>query len=246
LKSTLIISLLLLIGLSSCQPAYVIQDFEDNSSDIQGDMKDAQMASIIDPYREALAEEMNVILCSNRFDMTKDRPESALGNFFSDACLKVARDSSELPIDAAMFSTGGLRSSLTAGPVSVGDIYSLMPFDNELVVIEMPFPQIMAMIEYIAQTGGEPIADMRIELNDSLISSVLIGGKELVERNYFILTTDYLAEGGDDMDFFTEDHRTSIKTLGIKVRDALLIRCEELNLNDEEINYATDGRIKKR
>ena len=209
-------------------------------------MKDADMASVIDPYREALAIEMDVVLCNNRFDMTKARPESALGNFFSDACLKVARDSCELPIDAAMFNTGGLRSSLTAGPVSAGDIYSLMPFDSELVVIEMSFSQVMAMAEYIAQTGGEPIADMRIELNDSLISSVLIGGQELVERNYFILTTDYLAKGGDRMIFFTEAKRHSMKSLGIKVRDALITRCEELNSTDTEINYTTDGRIKQR
>ncbi len=246
LNSTHIKALLLLFVLSSCQPTYVIQDFEDQSSDIQGEFKDDDMAMIIAPYSQALAVEMDVVLCNNRQDMTKDRPESALGNFFSDACLKVARDSCEVTIDAAVFNTGGLRSSLTAGPVSVGDIFSLLPFDNELVVIEMPFPQVMAMIEYIAQTGGEPIADMRIELNDSLISSVLIGEQELVDRNYYILTTDYLATGGDRMNFFTEAHRTSMIIIGIKVRDALITRCKELQSNDEEINYATDGRIKKR
>ena len=213
--------------------------------EIQGQEFDDEMAHIIAPYRLDLAAEMDVILCENKNDMTKARPESALGNFFSDACLSVARDLYDGQIDAALFNTGGIRSSLASGPVTVGDIYNLMPFDNELVVVELAYEEIMTMSDYIARTGGEPIAGMRIELKDSIVSAITIGDLAPEERNYFILTSDYLSAGGDRMDFFTEGSRLSIRNLGIKVRDALIRRCSETKSEGNSIDYTIDGRVSK-
>ena len=59
-------------------------------------------------------------------------PESLLGNFVTDLCL---RQYSNIA-DICVMNNGGLRSNLTKGEITRGDIYTLMPFENELVILE--------------------------------------------------------------------------------------------------------------
>lgn len=231
--------------LNACRPSLEVKGFVNSSRNIEGDLSNQEIAQIIAPYSLELAAEMDVVLCLNERDMVKTRPESAIGNFFSDACLLRATQDLNATVDAAMFNTGGIRAAMAAGEVTVRDIFQLMPFDNELVIVEMPYKEVMNMLDYLATTGGEPVSGIQLVIGDGEIVLAEIDGSPVEERNYRILTSDYLAQGGDKMDFFTEGHRVSIETLGMKVRDALLTTCRELGKEDRPIDYHTDGRIRE-
>ena len=83
-----------------------------------------------------------------------------------------------------------------------------MPFENELVVLELNKTEMLDLKAYFNLTGGQPVAFTDdFSLNDSL---------------FLVLTTDYLANGGDKMKFFK--HKTQHK-VGIKMRDALINYC---------------------
>ena len=203
----------------------------------------ADLEEIISPFRDSLDQVMNKVLCQSEVQMLIDRPESNLGNWASDLLLEKARMENDVPIDAAMFNTGGLRTALPIGPITVGKIFELMPFDNELVLVTIPYNEVQEMLAYLAAKGGEPVSDIRMVIKDGIVIEARIGGNPIEERPYTILTSDYLSNGGDKMYFFTEGRRMERRALGIKIRDAVMSYCEKKGLAQESIKSFRDGRI---
>ena len=76
------------------------------------------------------------VLAESAQPLEKKQPEGKLGDFVADACLQESCALTGV-IDLALFNHGGLRRSLPMGCNNVGDVYELMPFDNELVVITL-------------------------------------------------------------------------------------------------------------
>jgi len=158
----------------------------------------SEMESFIQPYTDSLDAEMNRILGYATENLERNRPEGALGNFMADLSLKYALDQGwvlpeQQPI--CILNHGGLRSPINQGAIRVGDIYKLMPFDNTLVVVTLDRSALKEIHTYLINSGGEPIAGFRVsqELIDGPSSEVLT-----------IVTTNYLASGGDKMNFFLE------------------------------------------
>jgi 5'-nucleotidase len=120
----------------------------------------------------------------------------------------MAQDMYEYDIDLSFFNTGGLRSPIPQGDINKRDLYKLMPFENELVVLELNKTEMLDLKAYFNFTKGQPIAFADdFSLNDSL---------------FLVLTTDYLANGGDKMKFFKDKVQHKV---GIKMRDALINYC---------------------
>jgi len=43
---------------------------------------------------------------------------------------------------------GGIRASIKAGDITLGDIYTVLPFDNTLTAIELTGDKIVAALEH--------------------------------------------------------------------------------------------------
>ena len=105
--------------------------------DVQSLDVDSNIYYTILPYKTELDAQMNAVLCHSTQVMKKTKPESLLGNWTSDVCLELAQDRYEDDIDLSFFNTGGLRSPIPQGDITKRDLYKLMPFENELVVLEL-------------------------------------------------------------------------------------------------------------
>lgn len=176
--------------------------------DVQSTEVDSSIYYTILPYKTKLDAQMNAVLCYSSQEMKKTKPESLLGNWTSDVCLEMAQELYNDEIDLSFFNTGGLRSSLPQGKISKRDLYKLMPFENELVILELNKAEMLDLKAYFNKTEGQPIAfSDNFSLNDSL---------------FLVLTTDYLANGGDKMKFFKDKTQHKV---GIKMRDALINYC---------------------
>jgi hypothetical protein len=118
-----------------------------------------------------------------------------------------------------------------------------MPFENELVVITLSYEKTMEIFDYLIATGGEPISHAELVIVNELPFSILID-KEIPDSNltYKVLTSDYLARGGDKMNFFLDpiDH----EKVGIKLRDAIILYLKQKADAGEEITSEIDGRIR--
>ena len=93
--------------------------------------------------------------------LTKGRPESSLGNWTADLLLAAARDLFPgYAIAFAVQNYGGLRlSEIGTGPLTVSELYELMPFDNELVLVELGGATLRAFIDHTLADGGWPVSE---------------------------------------------------------------------------------------
>ena len=131
-------------------------------------------------------------------------------------------------IDMVLFNNGGLRASLSEGDITKRDIYQLMPFENELVVLSLSLDDVDDLINYLKYTGGQPSAFSEWFKIDVL--------------PFYVLTTDYLANGGDKMRFFNNKHQN---VLGVKMRDAIIQYCLKKDtiasqLDNRHLYFMTD------
>jgi 2',3'-cyclic-nucleotide 2'-phosphodiesterase (5'-nucleotidase family) len=95
-----------------------------------------------------------------------------------------------------LLNTGGIRSSLGKGDLTLGDFYKIMPFDNTIVWIELPIEALDDIAAYVTKTGGEPISNCTVEKGKLKLNSMREEAKTCI-----VITSDYLANAGDKMDF---------------------------------------------
>ena len=100
----------------------------------------------------------------------------------------------------------------------------------------------MELINFIASKGGVPVSNIQMKINGTSAESVLIDGKPVdYQKQYSVLTSDYLANGGDDMKMFQK--AVAIEKTGLKVRDAIVEHLR--NLPKQPFTVKTDGRISR-
>lgn len=152
---------------------------------------------IIKPYRDSLSGIMGEVIAQADTNFVAQRPSSNLMNWVADAVFIQETQSVRLSTPAiCLLNTGGIRSSLGKGELTLGDFYKLMPFNNTIVWIELPIEALDDIAAYIAKTGGEPVSNCKVEKGKLKLNSMSEG-----EKTCIVITTDYLANAGDKMDF---------------------------------------------
>ena len=172
--------------------------------------------SIIKPYRDSMNRAMGKIIAYSETDFLVERPSSNLMNWVADAIFiqQTQTIKTNTPI-ICLVNTGGIRSSLGKGNLTIGDFYKLMPFDNTLVWVEMPIESLTEIGAFITKTGGEPISNCTIQNGKMQLNWIPEGA-----THFIIITSDYLANGGDKMDFFKKGK--IINETGKLMRDVLI------------------------
>ncbi len=200
---------------------------------------DTAAINIIAPYKNQLDSQMNVVIGTSLVTLTSKKPEGSLGDFFADVMKEQAEIIFNKKIDVAFFNSGGLRlPEIPKGNIKVTTIYELMPFENEIVVMEIDGKTLKKVLEYSAKRGGDPISGARYIINNNLPVDILINNAPLdPDKKYIYATNDYLANGGDNMTFMKEIPQ---QNLHVKLRDMLF---EYFKIHTEAINLTTDGRI---
>ena len=201
---------------------------------------DEEMVEMIQPYKVELEEEMSRVLCYNSQMLEKGKPESTLTNWFSDLLMDVAREEFDVNLSFAVQNYGGIRrSSLPKGQVTVGLVYELMPFDNELVVLKMSGGEVQRFCDRLAGSGGWPVSrELRFTIEADQAVNVTVNDKPLdVEGEYYMVINDYAANGGDGLEWLRPLPR--IRS-GLLIRDGMI---DHLEMTDTIRPVLLDGRI---
>lgn len=243
----LYLSILLASLLAACSTSYLVTKSNREKYSIDNKVNiDSGIIKLYQPYKTALDEEMNKVIGYTEIALSKrsNLPESLLGNFFADAVLNQARKI-QVNIDFAMPSTnGGLRNDIAKGAITVANVFELMPFENEAVVFTLKGTDVYEILKFIAVSGGQPVASLKMNIKNNLPENVFINGKEFdINKEYLVLTSDYIASGGDDAKGFA--NAVNKKVLGLKIRNALLKEVEEIHSAGNKINTKLDGRVTK-
>jgi 2',3'-cyclic-nucleotide 2'-phosphodiesterase (5'-nucleotidase family) len=213
------------------------------------EQNDSALHAVLAPYKIKLDSVMNEVVGQTAFALPneKGKTETLLGNFVADACLakgnSVYKPADGIPAQVCILNNGGLRASLPAGNVTKGNVFELMPFDNEIVVVTITGRKMWELVKFTAASGGVPVSGISIGMKpDRTPGTVLIGGMPFDStRTYKVVTSDYLANGGDKMAFL-KDPISNEKT-GYLIRNAILDTFSEAQQAGKKISPVTDGRI---
>ena len=203
---------------------------------------DAAFEQKIAPYKARLDSAMNVVIGYAPAELTKKEWESTLGNFVVDLMMVQARLYTKEPLDLAVTTNGGLRNPLPKGNVTVGHVYELMPFENELVVVKVKGSTLQKLFNLAAAKKTVPMANVSYTIQGNRPFDIKIGGAPLnPSQTYAVVISDYLANGGDNMQFFKDGEEALI--LGITVRQAILNHIQTLTAAGQPVAAQLDGRV---
>ena len=136
--------------------------------------------AFIQPYRSRLNAVLDTPLAfaPNHITKTEGRWNTPLGNLMADLMLDranaVARIRGEKRVEMALHNFGGMRSSISKGPVTERNAYEVMPFENKLVVVGMPGWAIKKMVGFLSTASRpHPVSGIEIVLEaDGSIKSI--------------------------------------------------------------------------
>ena len=213
-----VLSLLMVSVLLSCSISH-ISSYEGNNYEVSDtSFATTDLDSIIFPYKLEMESKMDKVIGYSTYDLVKYEPESPLGDFVADVVFDQVFshiDSSVLSVQNTMclLNFGGLRAPINKGDITIGNIYELMPFDNEIVIVKLNGNQVQQMLSYIREKNGQPVANVLIEFS-SLHNYLRVGGRSYTnDQDLYIITSDYLAKGGDKMTFFKESKEGAYPSL---------------------------------
>lgn len=202
---------------------------------------DPGIAALIAPYKAKLDSQMNQVVAMVGIELVKAKPEGTLGNWTADAIFDWTQRHGYTP-DMAMMNHGGLRlPAIQPGPLTVGELYELSPFDNQLVVVEVPGEKMDSLMRHVASTGGWPVsANVRMVISQEKLAGFSLGGSPLDnEKVYRIAMPDYIANGGDGTKMLIGLRQTDT---GLLVRDALLEEARMTGDTGTPITARLEGR----
>jgi 2',3'-cyclic-nucleotide 2'-phosphodiesterase (5'-nucleotidase family) len=206
---------------------------------------DSAALALIMPYKKKIDKEMNDVLVISEMPLVKGQPESSLGNLIADLVLIKGREyykAEDGTIDFCLLNNGGLRTALPQGEITRGKVYELMPFENEMTVLTLDGESTRQLFNYIARSEGMPVSGVRMGIQKNTAVRIFINDTPFdPEKNYKIVTSDYLANGGDKMAFFNQPVKR--ENLNIKLRDAIIEYFIEQNDAGKKLNSNKDGRI---
>ena len=232
-----------MILLTSCGTTYhqLAPEYKASTSIDSSFASDSTIINTITPYKLEMKAKMDRVLAYAPMDLHKNGYGAPLCNLVADITYETINDlyvsQGKGTIDIVLLNYGGLRRTFTAGNLTVGNIFELAPFDNEIYVVQLNANSIKELVAYYLNgVVGHPVSGITAtSLND-----IKIGGKPLDENKvYNVVTNDYLFNGGDNMFFFGK--AISKDVVNIKQRDLLLNYFEKI----DTVKVNTDKRIVK-
>ena len=177
----------------------------------------AELAGPLDEIREEVVAETAAPIDGDRANCRVK--ECEMGNLVADAMLERVRDQG---IDIAIMNSGGLRASIDAGPVTMGEVLTVLPFQNLLSTFELKGSDVVAALEngvsQVEEVKGRfpQVAGLRyswdpaVAPNEGRIQTVevmLDGHWAAIDPDgvYGVVSNDFLRKGGDGYAVFAEN-----------------------------------------
>ena len=204
---------------------------------------DPDFSNMIDTYSAAVTAEMEKVIGTCPEAIRKGTPESPLGNLTADALVWMAQEYYDVKADVALYNTGGIRAEISAGDLTVGDVYAVYPFDNVLSVATLSGKDLKTLFDYVASSGGLPInKEVKMVISGKKVKSVTVTGETIKDnQTYTVATIDYLMNLGR----YGLENATGRRDALEIIRDYFVAYFRHLAAkNDGKITASTDGRIK--
>lgn len=191
---------------------------------------DGSVQAIVDDENARVSSELAVVLGSTPFFLNGEREpglrtqETNLGDFCADALRWTASQELGQQVDAGLINGGAIRASVEAGDITLGTIKTVLPFANDVAVINVTGAQLLEAIEAACQTrplaSFPQVSGITFALDTSVpyeagptypgstyaspaapgarVTITDVGGRAFDEQEtYSIATIAFLCNGGD-------------------------------------------------
>ncbi|MDY6234672.1 MAG: bifunctional metallophosphatase/5'-nucleotidase [Desulfovibrio sp.] len=178
--------------------------------------RDAETSALVQKYATSLDEFRNHKVGSHHLSLPDGidacREDDCLGgSLIADAMLEYARPFGG---QVALCNGGSVRAALPAGDISRGDLLSVIPFGNTLVMREITGERLLAALENgVSEEGGQGprllhtaglryVVDAARPAGSRIVRAEILDEKDTatpldLKARYVIVTIEYLARGGD-------------------------------------------------
>ena len=203
---------------------------------------DPQVAAVAEKVTRQSRELKDVFVGSFAEDYARSyASECPIGNMIADAML------AESGADIAIQNSGGVHGNIQAGDFTLGDLFSIMPFDNQIVQMTLSGRDLLDIFSVSAslKRGVLQVANASYTFiyrndGDFVLKSLLVAGEPVVaEKDYAVCTNNFLAEGGDNFISFRKGRNVQF---GRQQRDVI----REYIVNKAQngpVTLKTEGRI---
>ena len=243
MKRIVAVPILIFIFIASCRLSYQPQSVQYTDYRINHRAAaDTGFATFLKPYSDSVQASMRMVIGTVETTLQKKQPEGTLGNFLADALLGGARKKMNVPVNAAFLNPGGIRMPyIKAGPVTVGNIYEVMPFDNLMALQEIKGSVLQKFLDLTAAKGGWPVAGLTMKIKNNKAADIRIGGAPFdANAYYYVVNSDYIVNGGDNCDMLKAVPAT---ITGYLVRDVFIDYFRERQTGGKKITEPTGGRV---
>ncbi|MCK5050799.1 MAG: bifunctional metallophosphatase/5'-nucleotidase [Candidatus Cloacimonetes bacterium] len=169
---------------------------------------------------------MDEIIGEASMNITKigSGPQNLIGNLVCEAMKDYTG------ADFSFMNLGGIRDELLSGPISYRDVFSVMPFDNQIVLIEVDGRFLKEIIEtrvsgsrHGLRTAGIQVVINRKRDSFNRISKLLIGGEPWqADKIYKIATSDFLLQGNAGLALLTKVPESQITRYEQGLREVIV------------------------
>ncbi len=241
--------LLIILSLATfCQAQNFVYEYDivrlDSTLDNQVDPK---LQKYVAGQKAKMEKEMSVVIGRCAETMHGFSPASPLSNFLTDMLLNNAAtytaDTAITRCDLAILNFGGIRTSLPAGDITVGDIFQISPFNNTVVIIDIRGSELRKVINRFTERDcAAAFAGAQITFLSGRPYKIQIQGEPLDnDKIYRLATIDFIAGGGDkilsDIEFI---RTTSTETI---YRDFIINAIKKMSQNGQPIQGNMDDRV---
>lgn len=168
---------------------------------------DEEASRIVARYNDQIKEEFSKEIGATSVDlMRSDFDESNIGNLIADS-MRQATGS-----DIALQNGGGIRADLPKGKVTLEGAYSVLPFDNILVTMDLSGSHILETLEKnalmerrIVQVSGISVEyDIKKPVGSRVVKATIKDEPLDPAKYYRVTVNDFMAAGGDGLDALKE------------------------------------------
>ena len=243
------------------------------------DGSDASVASLVSAANDTIVKALSEKVGTTPFELNGSgnpsvrNSETNLGDFCTDAVLWLVGNHADVRPDAAILNGGCIRANIEAGDVTLRDICEVMPFDDQLCVIQVTGAQLLEALEAATQNAPEElgsfpqVSGIQYSINTSIpyekgdlypnstfyapanpgarVTLSDVGGKGFdLQATYNIATTGFISQGGDTYYCFAEAAVDNSYTIGYTDYQALQYYLQdELDGTVPEAYAQSQGRV---
>ena len=206
---------------------------------------DPKLAKYVAKKRTQMEKQMRVVIAHTDAELESFAPESPLSNFLTDILLnessKYVKDTTFDNLDLSMLNFGGIRTSMPAGNVTVGDLFAISPFDNYLTFILLKGSELKKALSRFDDKFNAPYAGVNITYKQNKPEQILVQGNPIDEnRLYKFVTLNFISDGGDRL--LENIQYEKIEYTTITFRDFLITELKAMNARGEKVAGKKDGR----